>query len=144
MSALKYKPLVPSRVQYLVIHQSGAENEEGVTAADIDRVHRLRGLLQIGYHYVIRRDGTVEPGRPLEIPGAHARGFNQFSVGVCLIGSLGEEPTLAQRRALAELANQLAKNYPAITPVGHQELTGGSKACPGFDVKPSLYGYICT
>lgn len=144
MSALKYKPLVPSRVKYLVLHQSGAEHEEGETAADIDRAHRLRGLLQIGYHYVIRRDGTVEPGRPLEIPGAHVRGFNQFSVGVCLIGKAGEKPTDAQVLAIMVLANQLAENYPAIVPVGHQELTGGSKACPGFDVQSSLSGYICT
>lgn len=143
MSALKYKPLLPSRVKYLVIHQSGAEHEEGETAADIDRAHRLRGLLQIGYHYVIRRDGTVEPGRPLEIPGAHVRGFNQFSVGVCLIGKLGEFPTDAQARAVTELANQLAANYPAIVMVGHQDLAGATKACPGFDVK-GLSGYICT
>lgn len=139
MSALKYKPLVPSRVKYLVIHQSGAEREEGETAADIDRVHRLRGLLQIGYHYVIRTDGTVELGRPLEIPGAHARGFNQFSVGVCLIGKLGEKPTDAQNIAVMELARQLALNYPAIEVVGHQDLPGTSKSCPGFDVGHTVH-----
>jgi len=139
MSALKYKPLVPSRVKYLVLHQSGAEREDGETMIEIDRVHRRRGLLQIGYHFVIRRDGMVEPGRDLEIPGAHARGFNQFSVGVCLIGKAGEKPTDAQVLAVMELANQLAANYPAIETVGHQDLPGAAIACPGWSVKETIH-----
>lgn len=135
MSGLKYKPLVPSRVKYLVVHQSGAEHEDGETMIEIDRIHRKRGLLQIGYHFVIRTDGTVEPGRSLDIPGAHARGQNQFSVGVCLIGKLGECATDAQVLSLLELSRQLALNYPTIETVGHQDLPGANKPCPGFDVK---------
>lgn len=139
MSALKYKPLVPSRVRWLVLHQSGAEGEAGETAAQIDREHRRKGLLSLGYHFVIRTDGTVEPGRDLSIPGAHARGQNQFSVGVCLIGKVGELPTDEQRLSILELVRQMELNYPGIQMVGHSDLPNVSKACPGFDVKQTIH-----
>ena len=139
MSTLKYKPLVPHRVRWLVLHQSGAEGEVGETVVEIDREHRKRGLLQIGYHFVIKTDGTVELGRSLDIPGAHTRGYNQFSVGVCLVGKVGELPTDGQRLSILELLRQMELNYPGIELIGHSDLPYTGKPCPGFNVKQTIH-----
>lgn len=131
--APQYKPLRPESVKYVVVHLSGSEGEAGHNAADIDRVHRKRGLLSLGYHFVIRRDGTVEQGRSLDIPGVHARGFNQLSIGVCIIGATTETPTAHQRDALEKLAEELRLNYPHAVVVGHRDIQP-KVPCPPFDV----------
>ena len=60
-------------------------------AAEIDRWHRERGWLKIGYHFVIKRDGTIEEGRHVDEVGAHAKGHNSTSVSVCMIGGVAED-----------------------------------------------------
>jgi len=103
-----------------------------------------RGWSDIGYHYVIDTSGEVVEGRPIERAGAHARGHNAHSVGICLIGGHGGEQddkfeehfTPAQDRALRKLIAQLRMEYPSITKVrGHNEVSV-SKACPCFQVTP--------
>ena len=69
----------------------GYKAQHGHRCRDIDRWHRERGWLKIGYHYVIKRDGTVETGRELEEVGAHAKGHNAISVGICMVGGLSED-----------------------------------------------------
>ena len=59
-----------------------------IGAKDIDRWHREKGWLGCGYHKVIRRDGTVEDGRPMNKAGAHVRGINRQSIGICLAGGM--------------------------------------------------------
>lgn len=135
--APQYKPLRPSAVKYIIVHLSGSEGEAGHTAQEIDREHRKRGLLSLGYHFVIRRDGTTEPGRSLDVPGVHARSYNQLSIGVCIVGADTESPTVNQRDALDKLAAELRLNYPHAIVVGHRDLNPQLN-CPPFDVKAWL------
>jgi len=108
---------------------------------EIDRWHRQRGWSGIGYHYVIARDGTVAVGRPENRVGAHVRGHNRDSIGICLIGGHGstaydafsEHFTQEQDAALRMLLKQLKRKYPEARIYGHNEFA--AKACPGFQVR---------
>lgn len=99
------------------------------------------GWSDIGYHFVIDRDGTVVEGRPLEKAGAHVRGHNEHSIGICLLGGHGSQKndrfednfTAAQDSALRHLIQRLKIEHPEIRRItGHNEYA--NKACPGFDV----------
>ena len=108
------------------------------SAADIDKWHKDRGFKCIGYHYVIRRDGTIEPGRPEWLIGAHCQNHNTHSIGVCYEGGLdirgqpADTRTEAQKAALRKLFEQLHERYPRALIVGHHDLNP-HKACPCFD-----------
>jgi N-acetylmuramoyl-L-alanine amidase len=149
---VKYKPLTD--VRYLVVHCAATPPTMDVGAKDIDRWHRERGFFSIGYHAVIRRDGTIENGRPLDQPGAHARGWNECSLGVCLVGGVKSLPqaepeanfTPAQMQSLKGLLFAWRSMYPEAVILGHRDLgtdlPGGhfnrmavTKACPSFDVR---------
>lgn len=112
-----------------------------IDADTIRKWHRDRGWRDIGYHHVIKRDGTLEIGRPPMAVGAHAKGFNQVSVGICLIGGIdvmGDPDanfTRAQYNRLEKLLRALKQAYPEAAVVGHRDLPGVNKACPSFDVK---------
>lgn len=128
-------------IDYIVIHCSATPPWSDIGAADIDRWHRERGWDSIGYHYVIRRDGSVESGRPESYVGAHARGFNGSSIGVCLAGGVDGQKnpqdnfTTAQMKALAQVIYELRGKYRSAEVLGHRDLPGVAKACPSFDVK---------
>lgn len=117
--------------------------------AEIRRWHtEERGWSDIGYTYVIDTSGEVVEGRPIERAGAHARGHNAHSVGICLIGGHGGEQddlfeehfTHAQARALRRLIATLRLEFPSITKVrGHNEVSA-SKACPCFQVSKWMNG----
>ena len=114
------------------------------TAAKVNEVRRWhldRGWSDIGYHYLIDRDGTVAEGRPLAKTGAHVKGHNTGTVGISLFGGAGttqngmfhENFTSKQEFALRDLLSSLRAQYPSITKVsGHNEYA--NKACPGFNV----------
>jgi len=99
--------------------------------ADIDVWHKQRGWSGVGYHYVIRRSGILENGRPIGKAGAHVQGENANSLGVCYIGS--KTPTDAQVRTLLQLSRDicLAHGLGADDWYGHYEFNTG-KTCPGF------------
>ncbi len=107
--------------------------------ADIDRYHRSLGWIGCGYHYVIPTDGSIEPGRPDEMVGAHCKNHNRHSIGVCYIGGLdsngqpADTRIEAQRTALRILLGRLRRQYPQALIVGHRDLEP-RKACPCFDV----------
>ena len=108
---------------------------------DLDRYHRSLGWIGCGYHYVIPTDGTIEPGRPEEMVGAHCRGHNRHAMGICYIGGLavdGKTPqdtrTEAQKIALWRLLSDLHIRYPAALIVGHSDLDPRKPHCPGFNV----------
>lgn len=116
-----------------------------IGAEEIRRWHLRRGWLDIGYHAVVRRDGTVEPGRSYDVPGAHARGFNHLSLGICLVGGVAEDKTTPENNftpeqfdALASLVLGLKADYPDAKVVGHRDLPNVNKACPSFDVEEWL------
>lgn len=100
-------------------------------AADIDVWHKQRGFSGIGYHYVIRRTGEIELGRPVGEVGAHVKGANTGSIGVCYIGT--RTPTPAQVESLVQLAIQFRSEYRlnAVDWYGHYEFNR-DKICPGF------------
>jgi len=115
---------------------------------EIDRWHKDRGWSGIGYHYVIGRDGTVVKGRHLNKTGAHTKGHNTGSVGVCLVGGKGgvrtdkfaDHFTPEQELALKALISDLCEKYPAIKHIkGHNDYTN-LKGCPSFTVSEWLKG----
>jgi N-acetyl-anhydromuramyl-L-alanine amidase AmpD len=127
------------RITLIVIHCSAVKPDQQSSAAQIDSWHRQRGFhLGIGYHYVIRRDGTLEMGRPEYMVGAHCKNHNQHSIGVCYEGGLNargdpaDTRTPQQRETLRQLINELRERYPKAIVVGHHNLNP-LKACPCFD-----------
>ena len=125
-------------ITLIVVHCSANRAGSALRMADIDCCHRSRGWLGCGYHYVIPTDGTIEPGRPDEMTGAHCKRHNRRSIGVCYIGGLSADGvpsdtrTEAQRAALRSLLEDLHRRYPKALIVGHRDLDPG-KACPCFD-----------
>ena len=79
------------KVKNIIIHCTATTRGRDVTAADVDRWHRARGFRSIGYHYLIRLDGTIEPGRSENEIGAHTLGQNATSIGVCYVGGLDSD-----------------------------------------------------
>ena len=119
-------------VKYLVVHCADTPNERDVDAADIHDWHTGRGWSGIGYHAVIRRSGLIERGRPEYWEGAHVRGHNHHSLGVCLIGR--DQYTKDQLDSLRQLLRDWKIKYPDAVVLGHCDLDSG-KTCPNFDVK---------
>ncbi len=105
---------------------------------EITRWHIKRKFRTIGYHHVIRRSGLIQHGRPVAEQGAHVRGHNKHSIGICLVGGLNEarKPdcnfTAAQWESLNTLVTSLSIRFFEAKIVGHRDLA--RKACPTFDV----------
>ena len=121
-------------INYIVIHCSASPQGRGDTAETIHQWHQEREWTGIGYHFVILEDGTVEAGRPEYWDGAHARGYNDRSLGICLIG-MGGDATAEQMNALDVLVNGLADVHYEAEVVGHDYLDAIKPNCPGFNVK---------
>ena len=125
-------------VTLLIIHCSAVRPGQRSSVSDIDRWHRAWGWKSCGYHFVVRRDGAVETGRPLREQGAHCRNHNRHSIGICYEGGLDDEGraadtrTPAQRQALRRLLERLHKRYPMAVIAGHRDLDP-QKACPCYD-----------
>lgn len=116
----------------IVIHCAATPDGQEFHASDIDRWHKERGWKGIGYHFVIPLDGSLEIGRGLAEDGAHAKGWNTCTIGVCLIGTRRFTPE--QWDCLARLVTGLKFLYPGVWVLGHRDLDGVKKECPGFDV----------
>ena len=113
--------------QFIVIHHAQAKT---CTAHEIHSWHKNNGWIGIGYHYFLRKDGTIYRGRPQHTQGAHAKGYNHNSIGICLEGDFStEEPTQAQETSLIELARYLQSLYPKARIVRHKDLN--DTECPG-------------
>ena len=127
------------KITLIVIHCSAVRPDQTSSAAQIDTWHRQRGFhLGIGYHYVIRRNGEIEAGRPEYLVGAHCKNHNAHSIGVCYEGGLDirgqpdDTRTEAQKKTLLSLLRALKVEYPDALIVGHHDLNP-LKACPCFD-----------
>lgn len=129
------------KVTMLVIHCTATKQGVDIGADDVRKWHKQRGWSDIGYHYIIRLDGTLEKGRPVSKQGAHARGFNDGSIGISYVGGLDDNMrpkdtrTKAQKETMHRLVNKLKKQYPIDTIVGHRDLPKVKKACPCFDAR---------
>ena len=125
-------------INEIIVHCSATPEGKDFTVADIDRWHRARGFDGIGYHYVVRLDGTVQAGRAIERAGAHCLRPNAHSIGVCYIGGVakdGRTPkdtrTDKQKAALVRLLTKLRQQFPTARIHGHRDFA--AKACPSFD-----------
>ncbi len=125
-------------ISELIIHCSATPEGKNFTVADIRQWHLARGFRDIGYHYVIYRDGTLHTGRPVAQVGAHCTGHNRHSIGICYIGGCakdGKTPkdtrTKEQKATLKQLLTALHRRFPRATLHGHREFA--NKACPSFD-----------
>ncbi len=123
--------LEPKHIRYLVVHCSDTPDDDGVTAADIHAMHLGFGWDGAGYHAIITRDGMCHAGRPEYWQGAHVKGRNQDSLGVCLIGR--HAFTSAQFAALETLLLDWQGRYPDAEVVGHRDIQDTPKTCPNFD-----------
>ena len=127
------------QITQIILHCSATPEGKDFSSADIDRWHKARGFKMIGYHYVIYRDGSIHTGRPLEMVGAHCKGHNAHSIGICYIGGLDpkgrpkDTRTPAQKDSLWSLVQALLKQFPNATVHGHREFA--NKDCPCFDMK---------
>ena len=126
-------------ISLIIIHCSAVRPSQTSSAEQIDRWHRQQGYtLGIGYHYVVRRDGAIELGRPEMVVGAHCKNHNKHSIGVCYEGGLdargqpADTRTPEQKAALVALLRELKKAYPKALIVGHHDLNP-MKECPCFD-----------
>lgn len=122
-------------IDTIVIHCADTPNGREFHASDIDQWHKQRGWKGIGYHYVITLKGEVEKGRNDTQMGAHVRGHNTSSLGICMIGR--DKFYLVQWVALAKLVAELTADYDVITVCGHRDFDS-HKTCPNFDVKDWL------
>ena len=123
-----------SETDQVVIHHTGNPTDDDLSAAEINASHKARGWSCIGYHYVVRKDGTVEQGRPHWTVGAHAYGHNSHTIGIHVCGNFEiGEPTSEQIESLAMLLANLCTDYGLTIDrdhvVGHRELM--PTACPG-------------
>lgn len=158
---MKFKPRTTT--DYIVVHNAASSPSMQVDAHEIGRWHRARGYLAIGYHFVITRDGRWEKGRPMDVEGAHVRGLNHRTIGICLPGGITErEATPADGKAamargfvalpnkpeqnfteeqyasLVEMILMLWGSYPDAQVVGHGDLDPRKPHCPGFSVAQFL------
>jgi N-acetyl-anhydromuramyl-L-alanine amidase AmpD len=135
------------KIDKIIIHCSASPNGRHTTVDDIDAWHRARGfrrtnplinspLTSIGYHFVIYTDGSVHTGRAVEEVGAHVGGHNAASIGICMVGT--DAFMSGQWDALAKVIANLKEQYPDAEILGHRDIPGVKKTCPGFDVKSWL------
>lgn len=126
------------RITEIIVHCTATPEGKDFTVNQIRQWHKARGFSDIGYHYVIYRDGSVNNGRNVDFAGAHTLNHNAHSIGVSYVGGVaddGKTPkdtrTKAQRESLLSLLRKLKAAYPNATIHGHRDFA--NKACPSFD-----------
>lgn len=124
-----------TQIEFLIIHCSDTHDDD-LSASDIHEMHLGFGWNGIGYHKIIKRDGTIENGRPEYWIGAHAYGINNKSLGVCLIGR--NNFTKKQFNSLKEILINWKKIYVNAEILGHCEAIQTEKTCPNFNVSKFL------
>lgn len=126
---------------WLVVHCTATPPTMDIGVAEVRSWHRKVGWIDVGYHFIIRRDGTVEAGRPVDVVGAHVSGYNSNSIGISLVGGVDKNGkaennfTLAQFDALEAKLKELLLVYPKAVVQGHRDFPKVFKDCPSFDAK---------
>lgn len=133
----------PRNIKEIIVHCSATPEGEDFTVEQIRKMHLVRGFSDIGYHYVIYRDGSIHKGRDEAKSGAHCTGHNTISIGVCYIGGCptrstpnwmnkGKDTrTEDQKAALLKILKELKAKYPKAIIHSHRDFA--NKACPSFD-----------
>ena len=134
------------KINLIIIHCLATKEGRDFHIQDVRRWHvNERGFKDVGYHYLITLDGTIEKGRDESVVGAHAAGYNAHSIGIAYCGGLDENGkpkdtrTLAQKASMYKLLVDLKKKYPDAKIIGHNEVS--SKACPAFSVQDDYGGF---
>lgn len=146
------------KITEIIVHCSATPEGKDYTVDDIRRWHKQRGYSDVGYHYIVYRNGQLVQGRDVNIIGAHAAGHNAHSIGICYIGGMNAENTqpedtrtLRQKARLLSLLVDLRKLYPNARIIGHRDLSEDKngdgiiepsewmKACPSFDAKSEYH-----
>ena len=115
-------------INLIVVHCSATREDKSFTEHDLDVCHRRRGFNGVGYHFYIRKNGDIKSTRPLERIGAHSRGFNRESIGICYEGGLDcmgqpkDTRTCWQKHSLRVLILTLLKDFPGCRVCGHRDL----------------------
>ncbi len=125
--------LISSNIKLIIIHCSDTDNDIDMRALDIHKMHLGFGWDGIGYHKVICRCGKIENGRPEFWIGAHVKGKNDISLGVCLIGR--NKFTNEQYISLEKILRVWKSSYPNAQIIGHRDAVNTQKTCPNFDVR---------
>ena len=117
-----------AKTNYVVLHHAAAK---ACSPYQVDSWHKANGWTGIGYHYFVRKDGTIYRGRPEWATGAHAQGKNQESIGICAEGNYDEEYIMpdTQKDSIQELLRDIKLRYPNTTVKGHRNV--GATSCPG-------------
>lgn len=142
------------KITSIAIHCAATPEGREVTAAEVRRWHLAKGWADIGYHFFIRLDGTIEVGRALATAGAHVVGFNAHSIGICYAGGLAKDGktgkdtrTPAQKAAFERLLLELKARWPNAEIKGHRDYSPDRnrdgritrdewiKECPSFDAR---------
>lgn len=132
-------------INKIILHCSATREGQHINVDTIRKWHLDRGWSDIGYHFIIYLDGTIVPGRPVERSGAHVKGMNANSIGVCYVGGVDKDlnakdtRTQEQIQAMEWLIVDLFEQYPDATLHGHNEFA--SKDCPSFIVRDE-YAYL--
>ena len=128
------------QINKIIVHCTATPEGRDVSIDEIRRWHvEDRNWSDIGYHWIVTLNGTLEEGRPEYRNGAHAKGFNKNSIGVCYVGGVDEnlDPkdtrTDAQKETLKCILEDLKDRYPRAQIIGHRDVS--SKACPSFDAR---------
>ena len=145
------------KIDLIVIHCSATRSNQRFTPAELDACHRKRGFRGCGYHFYITKDGLVHAMRPVTLAGAHARGYNATSIGICYEGGLNAQGqpcdtrTDKQKGIIRSLIGRLKVEFGIHRVVGHRDLSPDKngdgkitpdewlKACPCFDVSAEKY-----
>lgn len=133
------RSLNKAAVRFIAIHCAATPPATDIGVEEIRQWHKAKGWDDVGYHYVIRRNGTVEAGRSLDMQGAHVEGHNHESIGICLVGGVNKAGapdanfTAAQYASLESLIKLLLPRYSGAVVRGHRDFPGVDKACPSFD-----------
>tara|TARA_B110000037_G_scaffold221740_1_gene293801 strand:+ start:768 stop:1178 length:411 start_codon:yes stop_codon:yes gene_type:complete len=120
-------------INWLIVHCSDTQDNINLSATDIHKMHLKFGWDGIGYHKVVNRSGKVENGRPEYWTGAHVKGKNNISLGVCLIGR--NKFTIKQYLSLERILRKWKSLYPEAKIIGHRDTGDTDKTCPNFDVQ---------
>lgn len=122
-----------SRINMIIVHCSGSDNKRHDNISTMRKWHKAKGWNDVGYHYFIRKDGALEKGRSENTMGAHTKGFNAQSIGVCLHGLKEEKFTENQKDTLAKLIKEINSRYEQkIDIIPHRTIA--NKSCPVIDM----------
>jgi len=151
---MKKEPM--RKIDLLVIHCSATPEDTKFTEQQLEESHRMRGVDGAGYHFYIRKNGDIKSMRPIGEVGAHTRGFNEHSIGICYEGGLDDlgnpkdTRTEWQKHSLRVLVKTLLRDYPGARICGHRDLAAlanddlmvesdsFAEVCPSFDVRSDM------